>query len=308
MTYEKIINTIITELQGVFDAMPQPEDGNQEDYKIIVCPERIFVDDYAVAEQEYVNSLTNRPELFGDEPNNSPYRKIIFVVVKLGTGQENMAVSNYSINIQVLSEENDFLFSRDLLDNFVSEYNFEYKDNILHSYFPPEMNSSQDSVYIGFRALFSLRGFIRVPNDGFLFAKDITVSWSDGETEYSGKIPFINLSYHYSAQPDPQAFAGYLGQTKAMNRQNTETVTFVTYLMCDDEATDAPTVLYTSFTKAVLNAKSKMNRNFFITISTPSDGTTLTSTNYKLVGVDYSQDIANISPIALSFVCASEDE
>ena len=163
MTYERIVNTIITELQGVFDAMPQPEDGDLNPYKIIVCPERIFVDDYAAAEQEYVASISDSNELFEENPNESPYKKIIFVVVKLGSGQKNMAVTGYSLSIQVLSEENDFLFSRALLDKFVNEYNFVYANEMMHSFFPPEMTSSQDSVYIGFRALYSLRGFIRVP-------------------------------------------------------------------------------------------------------------------------------------------------
>lgn len=311
MKYEEIVNSLIRELSELFESMPKPDDGSRQDYRIVVCPERIFFDDYVPQEDKYANSLAN--SFNGLEPTatpqESPFKNTIFVVVKLGSGQKNNAVTGYSVNIQVMSEENDFLFSRELLDLFVNTYNFTFQDGMMHAYFPPEMTSSQETVYIGFRALYSLRGFVRVPEGGFLFVENVAVSWDNEDGSFSGNIPFISLMYHYAAQPDPQAFAGYAGETKAMNRQCTETITITTYLMYvpDDEA-GSSTFLYSMFSKAVLKAKSNLNQNFGITLETMVPSMNLASNTFKLIGVDYSQEIANMSTVSLSFTASTEDE
>ena len=308
MTYEGIVNNLIRELKAVFDAMPKPDDGSKQKYQIIVCPERIFFDDYVPEEEKYANTMANSFNGLESvtEPSESPFKNTIFVVVKLGSGQKNNAMTGYSVNIQVMSEENDFLFSRDLLDAFVNSYNFTYDGKMMHAYFPPEMVSSQETIYIGFRALYSLRGFIRVPEDGFFFVTNIDVSWTDSDgVSHSGTLPFINVTYHYSAQPDPQAFAGFKGETKAMNRQCTEAVVISTYLMA---SADNSAKFYTDFTKAVLSAKGHMNQNFNLVLKTPLEDVNIADNTFKLIGIDYSQEIANMSPVSLSFTASTEEE
>ena len=76
--------------------------------------------------------------------------------------------------------------------------------------------------------------------------------------------------------------------------------------MIDDESES--NAIYTAFSKAVLKAKNDINQNFGITLETPISGVNFTANTFKLVGIDYSQSIADISAISLSFTASMEDE
>ena len=252
------------------------------DYDIIVCPERIFMDDYLPEEERYLAALGEMPSLDADSPQDLPYRNTIFVVIKMGSGQANMGVSNYSCTLQVLSEADDFVAARQLLDSFIAEYNFEYVDGIVQSYFTPDMGGSQESVYTGFRALMSCRGNIRVPEEGVVFVTDILASF-DGKIFF--EIPFLNVMYNHACQPDPQAFAGTNGRTMALNRQSTQTITLDMYLwnsgeyseQNEDEAAKAflPIGARLSnnwhldrYSAKVVEAHSEMNKKFYLMVRT----------------------------------------
>lgn len=241
------------------------------DYDIVVCPERIFMDDYLPKEEQYLATLGELLSLDVDSPQDLPYQNTIFVVIKMGSGQANMGVSNYSCTLQVLSEANDFTAARQLLDSFIAKYNFEYIDGIVQSYFTPDMGGSQESVYTGFRALMSCRGNIRVPEEGVAFIATVLASF-DGYTFFP--LPFLSVMYNHSCQPDPQAFAGTNGRTMALNRQSTQTMTFDMYLW--NKGTSKSTTMTTTpsdiretqdylldeFSKCVIKAHSDMNKKF----------------------------------------------
>lgn len=244
------------------------------DYNVVVCPERIFVDDYLPEEERYVQSLGEMASMDADSPQDLPYQKTIFVVIKIGSGQANMGVSNYSCTLQVLSEADDFVAARQLLDSFIAEYNFEYRDGIVQSYFTPDMGGSQESVYTGFRALMSCRGNVRVPESGLVFVTDVLVSF-DGKTYFN--LPYLNVMYNHSCQPDPQAFAGTKGRTMALNRQSTQTITFDTYLWNKGvyeagggaEASQTQDSMLDLFSINVVKAHSDMNKKFKLMVRTP---------------------------------------
>ena len=265
------------------------------DYDIVVCPERIFMDDYLPKEEQYLATLGELPSLDVDSPQELPYKNTIFVVIKIGSGQANMGVSNYSCTLQVLSEADDFVAARQLLDSFIAEYNFEYVDGIVQSYFTPDMGGSQESVYTGFRALLSCRGNIRVPEEGVAFITDVLVSL-DGNCFF--EFPFLNVMYNHACQPDPQAFAGTKGRTMALNRQSTQTITFDTYLwnkgVYDGTEPDIKTTDWwlDLFSKSIIEAHSDMNKKFRLMVRTPfkdmagleSDGVNKNGINIVKIG------------------------
>lgn len=249
------------------------------DYDIIVCPERIFMDDYLPEEEKYLQTIGEMPSLDIGSPQELPYKNTIFVVIKMGSGQTNMGVANYSCTLQVLSEADDFVAARQLLDSFIAEYNFEYVDGIVQSYFTPDMGGSQESVYTGFRALMSCRGNIRVPEEGVAFVTDILASF-DGKVFF--ELPFLNVMYNHACQPDPQAFAGTMGRTMALNRQSTQTMTFDMYLWNKGAVRENSSRTYTyaediaqsfdymldKFSKAVIESHSAMNKKFKLVVRT----------------------------------------
>lgn len=246
------------------------------DYDIIVCPERIFMDDYLPEEEKYLQTIGEMPSLDIDSPQELPYKNTIFVVIKMGSGQANMGVANYSCTLQVLSEADDFVAARQLLDSFIAEYNFEYIDGIVQSYFTPDMGGSQESVYTGFRALMSCRGNIRVPEEGVAFITTVLASF-DGYTFFP--LPFLNVMYNHACQPDPQAFAGTMGRTMALNRQSTQTMTFDMYLwnkgaeknsltITPSDILQAQDYLLDEFSKCVIKAHSDMNKKFRLIVRT----------------------------------------
>ncbi len=246
------------------------------DYDVIVCPERIFMDDYLPRAEAYLQSMDEMPSMEAASPQDQPYQNTIFVVIKVGSGQANMGVANYSCTLQVLSEADDFVVARQLLDSYIAKYNFEYIDGIVQSYFTPDMGGSQESVYTGFRALLSCRGNIRVPESGAAFITDVLVS-VDGNIFF--ELPYISAMYNHSCQPDPQAFAGTRGRTMALNRQSTQTITLDVYLWNKGAYSENPKDSGTAdlgldwwldlFSMAVFDAHSNMNRKFYLSVRTP---------------------------------------
>ena len=291
-----------------------------EDFDYIICSERIFMDDYLQqkSKDEFSDTQDINAILAG-EPNAMEFANTIFFVIKVGGGQSNMAVSNADITINVLSEENAFETARSVLFSFISKYNFTYdsESGLAQAYFNPQVTSSQDSVYTGFRAMMSVRGFIRVPETGLVFVNKISIEFQDDDGKsVSLALPFLNLTDSYNAQPDPQAFAGYQGRTMALIRQSTETIQFSTYLTSyteedmegfPDEQKSSMSAS-TKFAKAVLGIASNMNRKFFVTMSTAIDGLNIVSDYFVLVGRNYTQELAGMDAFTLAFAMAKEAE
>lgn len=311
MRYEDIVNTIAKQIAEVAE-------DYAPDKTVVVCPERIFVDDYLPIEEQFQTSMNMMP-VGEDDPNQPPFHDKIFVVIKFGGGQKNMAISNSIITIQVLSENNDFMAARDILDGFTSEVNFKYVDvedidgNVLggmvQAYFTPEVIASQEAVYTGFRALLSCRGFVRVPEPGYMFVTSIIVNSPDGE---DWEIPFIDLRYNYTAQADPQAFAGYGGKTMALNRQTTEVITFSTYLQAGVDSEGQP-YSNAAFSEYVLATRSEMNAKYRIRMKTnlvdaDNQEFLIEDDYYVLSGISYAQELGDMSAWTLSFAKAKLTE
>ena len=307
-TLTEITNTIAQQIGAVANQM---QDDFVRDYELIVCPERIFMDEYAPREELWCQQNDELPMNDYDKPTESPFRNTVFVVIKLGSGQRNYAVANSNVTIQVLSEENDFVFARQLLDNFLAEYNFQYQDGFVQAYFTPSMNASQDEVYTGFRALLSCTGFIRVPETGFAFANSISITYptNDGEKTLAN-IPFTNVSINYGAQPDPQVFAGTMGKTKALVRKSSTTVSFSTYLSLPTESQtfDSDTAYFEEFCASLIDTMNgHMNNKFRIAVKSAT-GIVLTDSWFVLVNASYSQELGDIDPWNLSFTEAKRSE
>ncbi len=255
------------------------------DYDVIVCPERIFMDDYLPKAESYLQSMSEFPQEDSDSPQDLPFKNTVFVVIKLGSGQANMGVANYSCTLEVLSEEDDFTAARQLLDSYIAKYNFEYIDGIMQSYFTPDMGGSQESVYTGFRALLSCRGNVRVPEEGAVFITDVLMSF-DGKFFF--EVPYISVMYNHSCQPDPQAFAGTRGRTMALNRQSTQTITLDMYLWrpnSQDSSATSPVSIGPDgylgiMSRKIIEAHSDMNVKFRLMVRTSlKDGKSLSSGN-----------------------------
>lgn len=259
---------------GIAKAAGETDGG--DGYKIVVCPERIFIDDYKPAMDEYIARIRNADFRDGDgeysSPRQTPYQKTIFFVLKLGAGQMNFAVWEAPFTIQCLSEQNEIDMAREIFMKFISNVNFLYKDGVVQSYFTPTVSSSIDAVYEGFRALLSCNGFVRVPEDGIVFASDVCLLGDDGETMFS--LPFVNLRFSHAGQPDPQAFSGYYGHTMGLVRQATQTFALTTYLWHADSSgltgTDKSQMDFQNgFTDAVLDVLNEnINRKFRFVVRT----------------------------------------
>lgn len=312
MEYSKVITTISKQLGAIAK-------GITEDYDIVICPERIFVDDYLPSIEQYYERNSELPSLDVETLEEMPYANTIFVVIKIGSGQRNMAVSETTVTLQVMTEENDFEVTKKILDMFLAEYNFEYRDGIIQSYFNPEMVSSTDSVYSGFRAMYNCRGTLRIPEDNLMFVQDIMVGIPDenGVTEMH-KIPFISQSYDNQASTDPQPLSGYNGVTLNLNRQTTQTVSLNTYLFYfSDVGNDKEKAWVNRFAESILRSQRNMNRKFKIAIRTNINGdkaedeggkVCLANDWFTLVGTTYNQDWGDISTWALTFSRSKERE
>lgn len=319
MTITKITNEISKKIQQIANEIMNDADQTEisGDFQVVICPERIFFDDYLPKEEEYIARNEEMPEFEQLGPNDSPYKNTVFIVLKFGTGQRNYAVSQSDLNIQVVSEENDFTFARELMDRFIARWNFKYdpQSGFIMSFFNPSNSSSQDEVYAGFRTLMNARGFVRVPEAGMMFISEII--FTDGDASFS--IPFINLSYNYTAQPDPASFSGFNGKTMALNKQSTTVASFNTYLTVkNDDESNQDASNWLAFSNAVFAAiRGNMNKKFSLTFRTPyiddSDPldekpVDLMDSNFVLVGFTYNQELGDISPISLTFAEAKKEE
>lgn len=312
MEYGKLVSAIARQLGEVAKSIT-------EDYDIIICPERIFIDDYLPKMEEFLEKNSELPSLDIDEPTEMPYANTIFVVIKMGSGQRNMAISESSVTLQVLTEENDFVVTKKILDSFLAEYNFEYRDGFIQSYFNPEMTSSADAVYSGFRAMYSCRGTVRIPENGLVFVQDVMMGIPDenGNTKMH-KIPFISVNYGNSATTDPQPLYGYNGVTLNLNKQTTQTVSLSTYLFSfSDTNGDAEKEWMNRMSEAIIRAQSHMNMKFKLAVRTSLDGNSdedeggkicIVNDWFTMVSATYDQDWGDISTWALSFAKSKQKE
>ena len=321
----EIASIISNKMQEIISDIPG-------DYKSVICPERIFNSDYAPKVEDFIKKSNSNYVGEYEAPLEMPYPKTLFLVFKLGQGQTNMAVTNMPISIQCLSEENDLQIAREILNRYVEEVNFKYLNGIVQTYFTPEVLSSSEEVYTGFRALYSQRGYIRVPEEGIAFVTNIYIENSNGEYF---NLPFIHESDNYSAQPDAISFSGYDGRTMALNRQSTSTITINTYLwnytqeQIDSVGEEQQRLFenINSFCKKVLKANRNMNQKFKIALVTNivlNDEDIDSDTKYIIINSEkrllqseswyvlynrsHGQDWGNLEPYSLSFTEAKEQE
>lgn len=298
------------------------------DYNIVICSERIFLDDYAPKVDDYLKSLST-PQIANnvdqsnpaynmyatDEgymtPMEMPYQRTIFFVLKMGQGQINPAVMNSPITIQCLSEENCLDAAREILLSFIQEHNYQYDDGIIQSYFTPTVSSAEQEMYSGFRALISASGNVRVPEDGVVFIPKIQLSVEMDGGVFSDwfDYPFINITFDHSAVPDPQPFAGNKGATIALNRQTSQSISVSTYLWQLD-GTDDLSQKQTRFSKQVIEAFSNMNRKFKLAILSNIKSSEENAVNgylpvfsgyFVLTNASYAQDWGDLSLWNLTF-------
>lgn len=292
-----------------------------EDYDIIICPERAFLDDYLPRVEEYYERQSETESLDSDSPADLPYQKTIFVVIKVGSGVRNMGISNSDVTIECLTEENDFEVTRAILDAFLEEYNFEFRDGMLQSYFNPEMGSSMDSVHTGFRAMYHCRGSVRIPVDGLVFVQDALVSFSPSGSENAEwvQLPYLSLAYSSDATADPQAFSGQLGRTANLNKQTVQTISLTTYLFYDPSATSKNGTLMNGFSLATIRSQMEMNKKFHLALRTNIADSSATEIKgerrlciaddwFTLSNATYEQDLGDASPWSLVFSRALERE
>lgn len=322
---EIISNAIANAAQEV--SQSECPDVNIDEYHIVVCTERVFVDDYE--KPKPADLLRENFDYEGniEDPIDMPYQKTIFIVLKFGQGQINQAVLNVPVRIQCLSEQNDFAVASAVLRVFCNKYNFEYTDGLTMSFYTPDVASSTQEMYEGYRSLLSCSGTVKVPETGVAYVTEV---WSYDAVENKWfKIPFITMNGSWSAQGDPQSYAGRNGRTMNINRQSSSTLSFSCYMwnVGDD--------CLTRFTKSILFAKYHMNQRFKLYFKTNlvvykneemfdedlynrikdaqenlsedsyympySEGT------FSLVSVSYGQTWGDINTVSLSFTEAEED-
>lgn len=302
MKTEAEILSIIAD--GIAQSVSQMEEYG--DYNVIVCSERIFLDDYAPKVEDYIARISvdigaDGSYDLGDEgyedPIQMPYQHTIFFVLKLGQGEINFAVFNCPISIQIVSEENSLDAARAMMMAFIRERNFRYIDGIVQSYFTPEVSSSDQEMYAGFRGLYSVRGSVKVPDDGIMFITNVMVKMEEDLEPF--ELPFLTATLDHSAQPDPQAFSGNSGMTMSINRMTTQAVSITTYLWNGEDGPGR-------FSKAVIGAMTNMNRKFrIICVSNVEDdhgdAIAVCDDTFILTNAHYSQEWGDIAPWSLTF-------
>ena len=315
-TENEVLQIIANQLQETIAKF----DDEKSDYRWIICTERIFLDDYKPKVDDYIARLNlvtqdgsydldSMPEGY-ENPSQMPYQHTIFAILDMGQGQVNFAVWNCPVSIRIISEENTFDMAREIMTEFMSKVNFEYKDGIIQSYFTPEVTDSMSEMYAGFRGLMSCSGFVRVPEPNILFATKVMVDLN-GDGNWTD-FPFISITLDHSGQPDAQAFSGYYGATMSLNRMTTQALSVSTYLW---QGTGNETL--DGFSKAVLNAMNDMNRKFHLAVLSNIESDDENAINglmpimeahFVLIGAQSAQEWGDLSVWSLSFARAKDKE
>lgn len=289
----------------------------------------IKIGDQRILESEKEADEQNTPQ---DEKKSNR----IYVVVKLGNGQYNFAVSNFTCEIQVISEDGSFDIAQGLLRQFIENVNFEYVDGIIQTFLNPEIVQENADVYIGVRAILSCKGNIIVPeSDPFAnLITNVEFSWDSGVTW--AELPFINVTFGWLTTPDPQAFppktlnapinlaegiTDHGGWTSSVNKQSTTTIGFTTYLFDFNsksvtgydttikatgyKANGYEAISYQLFSVVMGN---EINKQFRIRMkSSVGTGTTYFLDDYfVLTGYNTNQAWGNTAPISLTFTKAAK--
>lgn len=335
-TITEVTEIISNAIAQVAQELPSDECEDIDEYHIVVCTERVFIDDYEKPDADDLNRANLDYEGDVTDPIDTPYQKTIYIILKFGQGQVNQAILNMPVRIQCVSEQNDFKVASAVLRAFCNKYNFEYTNGIVMSFYTPEIVSSAQEMYEGYRALISCSGSVKVPEDGLSFVTEV---WSyDTQTSMWFKIPFITINDSWSAQGDPQSYAGRNGRTMNINRQSTTTMTFSCYMWNftkDQIEADTSGIngCLTRFTRNVLLAKTHMNKRFKLyfktnvkitknddgfdedlynkikTIDNLEDAYYMPDTEgtFTLVSSSYGQSWGDINTRSLSFTEAEED-
>lgn len=288
-------------------------DGN---YDIMIGDQRIIESEIEAREQE--------------TPSDEKKSTRIYIVVKLGNGQYNFAVSNFTCEIQAISEDGSFDITQGLLRQFIENVNFEYADGIIQTFLNPEVVQENADVYTGVRAVLSCKGNIIVPesNPSVSFITNVELSWDSGNTW--AELPFINFTFGWQTTPDPQAFppktlnepinlaegiTDHGGWTSAINKQSTTTIGFTTYLF---DFSSSSVTGYDTTAKAdgykikgykaisyqlfSVIAGNEINKKFRIRLkSSIGSGKYFLDAYFVMTGYSTNQAWGNTAPISLTF-------
>ena len=296
MTQQEITQIIANQLAQVAS-----EDSMTDNCKIVVCSERMFIDDFAPRADEYERAMRDG-NVDIDNPIDMPFRNTIFFVIKVGDGTSNFAIIQNSFSIQALSEENSFDAAKRILELFVDKYNFTYtEEGMIEAFHRPSISSSGEQMYSGFRALINLSGDLKFPAKGVLFIRNIEAS-EDGVHYFN--LPFINVTFSPSCQPDSASFAGYNGANMSLNKASTQVVSISTYLWDNgDNNSDLD-----AFSAHVVDAVDDMNRKFKLKLNTSKSGTTICDDWFILMSATYGQSLGEVSVWNLTFARAKQFE
>lgn len=294
------------------------------DYDIKIGDQRIIESDMEAREQE--------------TPQDEKKSTRIYIVVKLGNGQYNFAVSNFTCEIQAISEDGSFDIAQGILRQFVEDVNFEYNNGIIQTFLNPEVVQENADVYTGVRAILSCKGNVIVPEDSpsVHFVTNVEFSWDAGQTW--AQFPFINVTFDWKTTPDPQAFppktlgekinlaegiTDHGGWTSSVNKQSTTTIGFTTYLFNFNSSTITgydtskkesgwkskgfQAISYQIFSVLFGN---EINKKFRIRMkSSVGNGDTYFSDSYYiLTGYTTNQPWGNTAPIVLLFTKAGAEQ
>lgn len=294
----KSINDIVNIIKlKIIDVATQ---YSQEVGKAFVCeilPERDFIEktenDRDPYEEDTIFEVVDKDK--------------IYFVVKFGRGEYNFALSSIPMSIEVVSEENSMSGAQEILRRFVSSVNYIYENGIIQTYFLPSVISPVNQIRSGYRALIELQG--KVYDFENLTSAITKVEMGDSSSSLSN-IPFINIKYNWSAQPNPQAFADSNGATKNLNRQYTRTIVLTTYLW-NDASYGNPNpqeVAEKDFSEKIKTSTSTdMNKRYYIKLSSNS-GSSFVEGYFILVSFNYDQNYGMPNVGTMTFTEAEEPQ
>jgi hypothetical protein len=318
----KTISEITRIIENGLNSQLESVLGNSfSQYHIVICPERVF--DKTVEERQ-------------ENPDDQKEAKTIYFVIKFGKGQQNFAVINMQVSIEVLSEQGRMDGAQQILRGYAESVNFEYSDGIIQTYFSPEVIEASSDIYDGYRSLVAMSGNIKIVNASPLTLIVTNVKFGDKDSTPSD-IPFISISLNQTSTPDPQVFPELVssngeysmtgGSTKSLNKQTTRTFGLTTYLFDFGESLSTGGLTDSMARATVFSRKiikhcngSAMNEKYhFILVTNIPDRDTsgdiingsylpLIDGWFVVTGIQYIQDLGNTSTISISFAEAKETE
>ena len=280
-----------------------------------------------VGDERILDSLTEPNEQ--ESPKDLTKANTIYIVIKLGNGQCNMAVTNFTCELQAISEDGTFDIAQGILRQLIEDVNFEYKNGIIQAFFEPDVAQENVGVFSGVRAVLACRGNIIVPESdpALSLITNVLMSFDNGTTW--AELPFIHVSYHWQTAEDPQAFPpATLGQNinlatgvvdhggwaSSKNKQSVLVLGFTTYLFdfrnevtgydCATKAAGWKTKGWMKISHELFAIQSgnDINSKIRIRLKTPlADNAYFVDCYFNMTLFSFDQPWGNVAPIMLSF-------